>query len=97
MSADVQASPAQGQPAASEGRADRKPPWMVIFGAVVSVLSLAGVVWWATGQEPPTLPDTPAGGGARGAIALYGVATLLRGERWRRLLRSKAAHRRADS
>ena len=32
VSADVQASPAQGQPAASEGRSDRKPPWMPILG-----------------------------------------------------------------
>ena len=72
VSADVQASPVQGQPAASEGRSDRKPPWMPILGAVVSVLSLAGVVWWALGQEPPTLPDTPARWAAlAGAIALY--------------------------
>ena len=99
VSADVQASPAQGQPAASEGRSDRKPPWMPILGAIVSVLSLAGVVWWALGQEPPTLPDTPARWAAlAGAIALYGVATCVRGERWQALLRHNGAHpKRADS
>ena len=59
---------------------------MPILGAVVSVLSLAGVVWWALGQEPPTLPDTPARWAAlAGAIALYGVATCVRGERWQAL------------
>ena len=51
-----------------------------ILGAIVSVLSLAGVVWWALGQEPPTLPDTPARWAAlAGAIGLYGVATCVRG------------------
>ena len=72
---------------------------MPILGAVVSVLSLAGVVWWALGQEPPTLPDTPARWAAlAGAIALYGVATCVRGERWQALLRHNGAHpKRADS
>jgi glycosyltransferase 2 family protein len=72
---------------------------MAILGAVVSVLSLAGVVWWALGQEPPTLPDTPARWAAlAGAIALYGVATCVRGERWQALLRHNGAHpKRADS
>jgi glycosyltransferase 2 family protein len=72
---------------------------MAILGAVVSVLSLAGVVWWALGQEPPTLPDTPARWAAlAGAIALYGVATCVRGERWHALLRHNGARPdRADS
>ncbi len=72
---------------------------MAILGAIVSVLSLAGVVWWALGQEPPTLPDTPARWAAlAGAIALYGVATCVRGERWQALLRHNGAHpKRADS
>jgi glycosyltransferase 2 family protein len=72
---------------------------MAIFGAVVSILSLVGVVWWALGQEAPTLP---AGGGRwaalAGAIALYAVATCVRGERWQALLRHNGAQpHRADS
>ncbi len=53
----------------------------------MSVLALAGVVWWAVHQEPPRLPQT--GGewaAAFGAVLLYGLATLVRGERWLRLL-----------
>jgi uncharacterized membrane protein YbhN (UPF0104 family) len=72
---------------------------MAILGAVVSVLSLAGVVWWALGQEAPTLPDTGARWAALiGAVALYGLATCVRGERWHALLRQNGARpRRADS
>jgi hypothetical protein len=43
---------------------------MAILGALVSVLSLAGVVWWALGQEAPSLPDT----GARWAALVGAVA-----------------------
>jgi uncharacterized membrane protein YbhN (UPF0104 family) len=72
---------------------------MAILGAVVSVLSLAGVVWWALGQEAPTLPDTGARWAALiGAIALYGLATCVRGERWHALLRHNGARpQRADA
>ena len=66
---------------------------MPILGAIVSILSLAGVVWWALEQEPPTLPDTPARWAAlAGAIALYARRDLVRGERWQALLRDDGAH-----
>jgi uncharacterized membrane protein YbhN (UPF0104 family) len=53
----------------------------------VSVLALAAVVWWAAGQQPPRLPHTRGELAAlAAAIALYAVATLVRGERWQRLL-----------
>lgn len=53
----------------------------------VSVLALAGVVWWFAGQDLPALPSlADAAGPLAGALALYLVATLLRGERWHRLL-----------
>jgi hypothetical protein len=57
------------------------------------------VVWWALRQPAPKFPDTPAEWGAlAGAIALYGVATLVRGERWRSLLRADGARpSRADA
>jgi uncharacterized membrane protein YbhN (UPF0104 family) len=49
---------------------------------------IAGVVWWATKQRAPEFPDT-AGGILLlvGALGLYAVATLMRGERWERILR----------
>lgn len=61
--------------------------WVRPLGWAISVVSLAAVVWWALRQEPPTLPDTPETIAAfAGAIALYAVAALVRGERWRLLL-----------
>ncbi len=69
------------------------------LGWAVSIVSLAAVVWWATRQEAPTLPDTPETIAAfAGAIALYTVASLVRGERWRLLLlECGASPTRADS
>ena len=51
------------------------------------VLPIAGVVWWATQQSAPTLPDT-TGGFAEllGALAIYALATVARGERWHAIL-----------
>lgn len=70
-----------------------------LLGLVISAVSVAGVVYWALQQEPPQFPDTPAEWGAlAGAIALYAVATLVRGERWHSLLRAEGAQpHRADS
>jgi uncharacterized membrane protein YbhN (UPF0104 family) len=59
---------------------------------VISVVALAAVVWWAIHQPAPQLPDTPGKIAALlGAIALYGLATLVRGERWQRLLTDEGA------
>ena len=59
-----------------------------LIQALVSLIALAAVVWWATKQEPP---EFPSGGEAIawlvGALAFYAVATLLRGERWHQILR----------
>jgi glycosyltransferase 2 family protein len=53
----------------------------------VSAVALAAVVWWATRQPLPKLPDAGAALPPLGVgIALYALATLLRGERWRALL-----------
>jgi uncharacterized membrane protein YbhN (UPF0104 family) len=63
-----------------------------LIGTAISVLAVAGVVWWALRQEPPKFPDTAGEWGAlAGAIALYAVATLVRGERWHSLLRAEGA------
>jgi uncharacterized membrane protein YbhN (UPF0104 family) len=58
----------------------------------VSAVALAAVVWWATRQPLPSLPHAgtalpPLGAG----LALYALATLLRGERWRVLVRDGGA------
>ena len=60
-------------------------------GVVISVIALAGVVYWALGQEAPKLPSD-AGSLAllAGGVVMYAVATLLRGWRWHTVLR--AAH-----
>ena len=61
-----------------------------IVGLVVSAVAVAGVVWWALHQEPPQFPDSAGEWGAlAGAIALYAVATFVRGERWLSLLRAE--------
>ena len=57
------------------------------LGLAVSLLALAGVVWWASRQEPPDLPSSGEELAALvGAIALYALATVVRSERWQRLL-----------
>ncbi len=58
-----------------------------LIQALVSLVALAAVVWWALGQEAPELPS---GGEAIawlvGSVLLYALATLIRGERWHRIL-----------
>jgi glycosyltransferase 2 family protein len=82
-------------PAATKRR--RSP--LSILGIVVSIVSLAGVVWWASKQEAPQLPQTAGELAALiGAIALYGLATVVRSERWQRLLvDERAKPRRPDT
>jgi glycosyltransferase 2 family protein len=64
-----------------------------LLQAVFSVIALAAVVWWASHQEAPTFPHT-AGAIAWmvAAGALYAVATLVRGERWHRILVITGVH-----
>ncbi len=58
-----------------------------LIQALVSLVALAAVVWWATKQEAPELPS-----GAEeitwlvAALALYVLATVVRAERWHRIL-----------
>jgi glycosyltransferase 2 family protein len=65
----------------------------------VSLLAVAGVVWWASRQDPPDLPSSGSELAALlGAIALYGLATVVRSERWLRLLEDEGgAPTRADT
>lgn len=65
---------------------------------VIWLVPIAGVVWWATKQEAPTFPSSFGGIMALvGALALYSVATLMRAERWDRILRKSDVNaKRAD-
>jgi glycosyltransferase 2 family protein len=58
-----------------------------LIQALVSLIALAAVVWWASKQKAPELPT---GGGAlawlAAAVALYALATLIRSERWHWIL-----------
>lgn len=84
------ASPATPPVAPSNNR--RRRNLLPILGILVSVVALAGVVWWATQQEAPTFPSTPGQITALiGAIALYAFATIVRGERWERLMKDEGA------
>jgi uncharacterized membrane protein YbhN (UPF0104 family) len=96
---ETAAQAARSGPAPGVPPRARRTPWTAILGAVVSVLSLAGVVWWALGQEAPSLPnDVERWAALVGAIVLIGIATCVRGERWQGLLRHNGAHpSRADS
>jgi uncharacterized membrane protein YbhN (UPF0104 family) len=70
-----------------------------LLGLAISAIAVAGVVYWALQQEPPQFPDEPSEWAAlAGAVALYALATLVRGERWHSLLRAEGARpSRADS
>lgn len=58
-----------------------------LIQALVSLVALAAVVWWASRQEAPHIPT---GGDSiawiTAAVALYVVATLVRAERWHKIL-----------
>lgn len=59
-----------------------------ILIGVVWLVPIVCVVWWATKQEAPRLPSDAGGIMALvGALGLYAVATLIRAERWERILR----------
>jgi uncharacterized membrane protein YbhN (UPF0104 family) len=89
-------APVPHVPSAGGGRVGSRLSWL---GLAISLLALAGVVWWASRQEPPELPSSGAELAALvAAVALYGLATVVRSERWHRLLRDEgAAPARVDS
>ena len=74
--------------AAAEQVASRPGGRVLAAQATLSVLALAVVVWWAGRQDLPALPSpAEAAGPLAGALALYALATALRGERWHWVLR----------
>ena len=70
-----------------------------LIQAVISLLALAAVVWWASKQEAPEIPhSTEAIMWMVGAAGLYTLVTLVRGERWHRILHlTGVGARRSDS
>ena len=72
----------------------RKLAWIV-----VSIVSLAAVVWWATRQQAPEMPTSAAAvGWLVASLGAYGLAIFLRGWRWDRILSlSGIPHDRADA
>jgi len=58
-----------------------------LLQAAFSLVALAAVVWWASNQEAPQMPTSgKALGWMAAAAALYTVATVVRAERWHRIL-----------
>jgi glycosyltransferase 2 family protein len=69
-------------------------PRVGLLQVAVSLVALAGIVWWASRQHAPQLPlDLAAIAWLAAALLLYAVATLLRGERWHSLLRGSSVDR----
>lgn len=71
----------------------------MVVGTIISVLTLAGVVWWAVKQEAPRWPSQPGEFLLLGlAVAAYAGNTLGRGWRWHAVLRwTQVQHRPADA
>jgi uncharacterized membrane protein YbhN (UPF0104 family) len=87
---------AAGPPPTPAAPRRRRSP-LSLLGIAVSVVALGAVVWWASRQQAPKLPHSAGEIAALlGAIALYAVATVVRSERWQRLLADEGArpHRR---
>src|SRR5436309_600067 len=59
----------------------------IVLQIAISFAALAAVAWWASRQHVPSLPDSAdALSGLFGAVGLYVLTTLARGERWHRVL-----------
>ena len=72
-------APEPASPAESAPRRNARASWI---GAAVSLLALAGVVYWAARQPAPRLPqDAGEWLAVAGAVMLYALATFVRGER----------------
>lgn len=79
--------------------AGRQSRLRTLAGFAISLIAIAGCLWWASRQSAPTFP--------RGvghvallvlAVAVYGAATLLRGLRWDAILRYlRLDHQRFDA
>ena len=66
-----------------------------LIQALVSLVALAAVVWWASRQESPHIPtDGDAVAWLLAGVGLYAFATLVRAERWHQILELTNVHAR---
>jgi glycosyltransferase 2 family protein len=66
-----------------------------IIQALVSLVALAAVVWWASRQDSPHIPtDGDAIAWLLAAVGLYALATVVRAERWHQILETTGVHAR---
>jgi uncharacterized membrane protein YbhN (UPF0104 family) len=66
-----------------------------LIQALVSLVALAAVVWWASHQEAPHIPtDGAAIAWLLSGIGLYALATFVRAERWHQILELTGVHAR---
>jgi uncharacterized membrane protein YbhN (UPF0104 family) len=73
---------------------DARPRRLGLLQAGTSLVAVAAIAWWASRQHRPQIPlDTGALAQLAGALALYAAATVLRGERWHRILADARLHR----
>ncbi|HEV3408518.1 MAG TPA: lysylphosphatidylglycerol synthase transmembrane domain-containing protein [Gaiellaceae bacterium] len=72
---------------------------IAVLQGAISLVSLTAVVWWASRQDRPSLPETgDAVAALLAAGGLYAAATAARAERWYRILRrSGVGARRGDA
>jgi glycosyltransferase 2 family protein len=65
----------------------RRRDLSALAGALISLVSLAAVAWWISGQESPELPDSAAGYAWLALAALVVASNFgLRGLRWHRIM-----------
>jgi uncharacterized membrane protein YbhN (UPF0104 family) len=58
-----------------------------VLGAAISAIAIAGVAWWAAHQTAPKFPTSSSSLlELAGALAVYAIATALRGARWSAIL-----------
>jgi uncharacterized membrane protein YbhN (UPF0104 family) len=70
-----------------------------LIGPVLSLVSLGGVVWWASNQERPDFPTSPENLSLLvAALGVHAAVTLIRGWRWHMVLRqAEIPHPTADA
>jgi uncharacterized membrane protein YbhN (UPF0104 family) len=70
-----------------------------LLGLAISVVSLGGVLWWASRQDRPEFPTSPGDlAPLAGALGVYAGITLARGWRWHTILRRiEIPHQTADA
>lgn len=68
---------------------------LAVIQALVSLVALAAVIWWASRQESPHIPtDGDAIAWLLLGVGLYALATLVRAERWQQILAVTGVHAR---